>query len=288
MAPYDLLWPNDFRVGRPWTASRNSSPNDLNAACRVRDARPERSCTTAGRTRVTRAPASITAATGTSQKAMKAKIATGAATAIATCGRYWPKNVCNCSTPSTMESMTPPVRSAPNQAGPRATILSYKQPPQRLLDVHGGAVRDHGAAVVQRRSQHDGNAGARQRPDERGGWGVLEHAGQEAAEEHEAGDAEHHGQQPQRHRQRNAPAIALGHAPERQVEMHRSGLLFRTLSCGAARRFANDRFSIAVDLDCTAEIRQRANARLGYFQLSVSSRFARHRIAPRRLLRRPQ
>ena len=83
-----------------------------------------RLCTTAGATRVNSAAPSITAATGTSQNAMKAKIASGAQAAIVTCGRYWPKKVCNCSTPSTIDSITPPVRSAPNQAGPRATILS--------------------------------------------------------------------------------------------------------------------------------------------------------------------
>ncbi len=67
---------------------------------------------------------SITVATGTSQNAMKAKIASGAQAAIDTCGMYWPKKVCNCSTPSMIDSITPPVRSAPNQAGPSATILS--------------------------------------------------------------------------------------------------------------------------------------------------------------------
>ncbi len=78
--------------------------------------------------RVKRAESSMTTATGTSQKAMKAKIASGAAMAMATCGMYWPKKLCNCSTPSTMDSITPPVRSAPNQAGPSATILSYSRP----------------------------------------------------------------------------------------------------------------------------------------------------------------
>ena len=44
--------------------------------------------------------------------------------------------------------------------GTEGDDLVVKQPAQRLLDVHGGAVRDHGAAVVERRAQHDGNAGA--------------------------------------------------------------------------------------------------------------------------------
>ena len=82
----------------------------------------------AGSTSENSAAASITSATGTSQAAITAKIASGAQMAIATCGRYWPKKVCNCSTPSTSDSMTPPVRSAPNQAGPSATILSYSRP----------------------------------------------------------------------------------------------------------------------------------------------------------------
>jgi len=79
---------------------------------------------TVGAINVTRAKTSITVATGTSQKAMKTKIATGVSAAIVTCGTYWPKKVCNCSTPSTIDSMTPPVRSPANQAGPSVAILS--------------------------------------------------------------------------------------------------------------------------------------------------------------------
>ena len=115
-------------MGRPWTASRNSSPNDLNADCRPREARAVRRWTAAGMTRMNKAAASMIAATGKSHQAMKAKIATGAQMAMATWGRYWPKKVCNCSTPSTIDSITPPVRSAPNQAGPRAVIWSNRRP----------------------------------------------------------------------------------------------------------------------------------------------------------------
>jgi hypothetical protein len=77
---------------------------------------------------VNRAAANITVATGTSHQAMNTKIATGAHIAIVTCGRYWPKKDWSCSTPSTIDNMTPPVRSAPNQAGPNATILSNSRP----------------------------------------------------------------------------------------------------------------------------------------------------------------
>ena len=108
-------------------ASSSSSPNALKARWRSRDAAAERSCTSTGRTSVSSAATIITAATGTSHQAMKPKIATGATIATATCGRYWPKKLCSCSTPSTIDSMTPPVRSAPNQAGPSATILSNRR-----------------------------------------------------------------------------------------------------------------------------------------------------------------
>ena len=82
--------------------------------CALPLARRARRCARAprdGATRVNSAAPSITLATGTSQNAMKAKIASGAQAAIDTCGRYWPKKVCSCSTPSIIDSITPPVRS---------------------------------------------------------------------------------------------------------------------------------------------------------------------------------
>ena len=121
---------------------------------------------------------------------MKAKIATGAAMAIATCGMYWPKKRLQL-----LDAVDHRQHDAAGALGaePGRTEgddLVVQQPAQRLLHAHGGAVRDHGAAVVERGAQHDGDAGARQRPDQRGGRRALEHAGEEAAEEHEAGDAE--------------------------------------------------------------------------------------------------
>ena len=55
---------------------------------------------------------------------MKAKIASGVSAATEACGTNCPKKLCSCSTPSTTDSMTPPVRSPANQAGPNSAILS--------------------------------------------------------------------------------------------------------------------------------------------------------------------
>ena len=122
--PKARLWPNAFKVGRPWTPSRNSEPNAFRACWRPWLVRRSVWTKTVGAIRVTSAKTSITVATGTSHQAIKAKIAIGVSTAIDSCGTYWPKKVCNCSTPSTIDSMTPPVRSPANQAGPSSAILS--------------------------------------------------------------------------------------------------------------------------------------------------------------------
>ncbi|MNX47722.1 hypothetical protein D3C86_782800 [compost metagenome] len=92
---------------------------------RARLARRSSMCTAIGPKSANRAAARKTSAVGTSQNAITAKIANGAAAAIATCGRYWPKKVCNCSTPSTTVSMMPPLRWLANHAGPSATMRSY-------------------------------------------------------------------------------------------------------------------------------------------------------------------
>ena len=78
----------------------------------------------AGAISVTSAATSITSATGASHHTIKAKIAIGVSAATETCGTNWPKKLCNCSTPSTTDSITPPVRSPANQAGPSSAILS--------------------------------------------------------------------------------------------------------------------------------------------------------------------
>ena len=77
-----------------------------------------------GAASVTKAAISMTVATGRSHHTMNRKIAIGVSAATQTCGRYWPKKLCSCSTPSTSDSMTPPVRSPANQAGPSSAILS--------------------------------------------------------------------------------------------------------------------------------------------------------------------
>ncbi len=122
--PNSRLCPNAFRVGSPWTPSRNSEPNAFSACWRPWLVRRSRWAKTLGAIRVTSAAVSITVATGRSHQAMKAKIAIGVSTAIDNCGMYWPKKLCNCSTPSMIDSMTPPVRSPANQAGPNSAILS--------------------------------------------------------------------------------------------------------------------------------------------------------------------
>ena len=122
--PKARLWPKAFSVGSPWTPSRNSEPKDFSACWRPWLVRRSTCTKTIGAINVTSAKTSITAATGTSQNAIKAKIASGVSTAIDNCGTYWPKKVCNCSTPSTIDSMTPPVRSPANQAGPSSATLS--------------------------------------------------------------------------------------------------------------------------------------------------------------------
>ncbi len=86
-APNALLCPNAFSVGRPCTASRNSSPNALNAAERASAARWSARCTSCGSASVTSAATSRIAAVGTSHHASTAKIMIGAHAAITSCGR---------------------------------------------------------------------------------------------------------------------------------------------------------------------------------------------------------
>ena len=77
------------------------------------------------------------------------------------------------------------MRSAPNHAGPKSGDLVEQLPAQSLLHTRGGAVRDHGAVVVEPGAQQDRGGGGNQRQD-RGL--AAEHAGQEAAEKRKPGD----------------------------------------------------------------------------------------------------
>ena len=109
--------------------------------------------------------------------------------------------------------MTPPVRSAPNQAGPSATILSYSRP--RSISCTRVAVR---CAIIVRTwsshgAQHDRGKRCDQRHDQLGRGGAAEQPGEELAEEGEARDADAQRQQAEQHRQRDAPAQPAGHAP---------------------------------------------------------------------------
>ena len=187
-----------------------------------------RSCTVAGSTRVNSAAASITAATGTSQQAMKAKIASGAAD-----GDRHLRDVLAEEGLQLLDAVdhrqhdaAGPLRAEPG--GAEGDDLVVQPAAQRLLHAHGGAVRDHGAAVVERRAQHDGDAGAGQRPDQHGGGRALEHAGEEPAEEDEARDAE--GQREQAEQRPTARCAAGSPAVMRQRVRSKcmsSGLLAR-------------------------------------------------------------
>ncbi len=89
-----------------------------------------------------------------------------------------------------------------------------------FLHACGGAVGDHGARVVEPGAQQDGDGGGGEGPGELRGGGAAEHAGEEAAEEGEAGDADEERQQADQDRAGDAAAQAAGQAPEPQVEMH--------------------------------------------------------------------
>ena len=95
---------------------------------------------------------------------MKAKIANGAQAEMSSCGRYWPKKVCSCSTPSTIDSITPPVRSRGEPAGPQRDDLVVETAAQRFLHPRRGAMREHRARMVEHGAQQDrdGDAGQRQ------------------------------------------------------------------------------------------------------------------------------
>ena len=230
----------------------------LERACRARDARPERSCTTAGSTRVNSAATSMTSGDrhvpeGDEGEDRQRRGRWRSPPAACT-GR---RSVCNCSTPSTIDSMTPPVRSAPNQAGPRATILSYSRPRSasctRMAVRCATMVRPWSSAA---RSTMATPAPASGQTSTAAGR-ALEHAGQEPAEEDEAGDAE--GQRQQAQQRPTAQCAAGSPAVMRQRVRSKcmsSGLLARPHPVRPRARRANDCFSIAVELDCTAMSRR--------------------------------
>ena len=71
------LWPKDLSVGKPCTASRNSSPNALKAAARAMAPRLSALWISIGKASVASAATSITAAVGTSHQASTVKITNG-------------------------------------------------------------------------------------------------------------------------------------------------------------------------------------------------------------------
>src|SRR4029453_2937234 len=63
-------------------------------------------------------------AVGTVNQAMPGKISSGVSAATANCGKYCPRNVSNCSTPSTIASTTSPVRSWSKCPGPSSNTCA--------------------------------------------------------------------------------------------------------------------------------------------------------------------
>ena len=105
---------------------------------------------------------------------------------------------------------------------PERDDLVVQAAAQRLLHARRGAVRDHGAHVVEPGAQQDGGQGADQRDDQLGGRRAAEQPGEELAEEGEPGDADRQRQQAEQNRQCDASAQTARHAPQSQVEMHGS------------------------------------------------------------------
>ncbi len=142
---------------------------------------------------------SISAATGTSHQAMMANIAIGVSAAMASCGTYWPKKVCNCSTPSTTDSMTPPVRSPANQAGPSSVDLVVELEAQDLLHARSGAVRHHGALVLEKRANEHDRRDRRRRHKQRRGRRAAEDERKQRAQKHETRNADDGRRKPHEH-----------------------------------------------------------------------------------------
>ncbi len=93
---------------------------------------------------------------------------------------------------------------------------------QGFLHAGGGAVGDHGARVIEPGAQQDAGGGGDQGPGELRGRVAAEHAGEEAAEKGESGDADEKRQQADQDRGGDAAAQPAGEAPEPEVEMQGS------------------------------------------------------------------
>ena len=138
------------------------------------------------------AATSITAAIGTSHQASTAKITNGAQAAMMSCGRYAPKKVCNCSTPSMTDSITPPVRSVAEPRRAERGDAVEQTRPQGCLYPPGRVLGQHGARVIE--SGTDQHAGRRRRGCgcDRSQGRARESQRQDAAQADEAQDADNH------------------------------------------------------------------------------------------------
>jgi len=91
------------------------------------------------------------------------------------CGTYCPKKVCNCSTPSTTDNITPPVRSRRTMAAP-ALRFCRKDGRATPPGPASRCVGDHRAVVINNPTQdhRNGDPGCRDRNGEE--TGAVEHA----------------------------------------------------------------------------------------------------------------
>src|SRR5581483_10708896 len=89
-----------------------------------------------------------------------------------------------------------------------------------LLDLRRGPVRDHGAQMLERASERHGGRDREHRRPQRAERRPLEDEREQPAERDEAADADPGGQEPDRHRGRDAAASTLHQAPEPPVEIH--------------------------------------------------------------------
>ncbi len=104
--------------------------------------------------------------------------------------------------------------------GAKGYDLVVEAATQRLLHTRRGAMRDHGAHVIEPGAQQDGGQRARQWDHQLGRRRGAEQPGEELAEEGEPGDADRQRQQAEQNRQRDASAQTGCHAPQSQIEMH--------------------------------------------------------------------
>jgi len=98
---------------------------------------------------------------------------------------------------------------------------------QALLHLGGGAVRDHGAQMLERAAERH-RRGRRRGGEHKGcGRSAVQDPRQQPAEEDEARDADARGNEAEQHLDRERPAHAAHHLPKTLVEIHRPPPLAR-------------------------------------------------------------